>query len=90
MKIANAKNVVAKLMLTGVAAAALMVANPAKAQAEVVVAVRAGAPYAQRGTVVVERRPETLRRAEFARRQEFLRRQAWERAHRFDRGYGYR
>jgi len=82
MKIANVKGIVAKLMLTGVAAGALMIANPAKAQAEVVVGVRAPI-YAQRG-VVVERRPE------FLRREAYLRHQEWARAHRFDRRDGYR
>jgi hypothetical protein len=78
------------MMLAGVAAAALTIANPAKAQAEVVVGVRAGYPiYAQRG-FVVERRPEFLRREEFARREAFLRHEEWLRDHRFDRGYGYR
>jgi hypothetical protein len=96
MKIANAKSVVAKLiatsMLTGVAAATLMIANPAKAQAQnFAVGVRVGDPgYAQRGRIVVERRPEVLRREEFARRQEFLRHQEWERSHHFDRRDGYR
>jgi len=69
-------------MLTGVAAAALMVANPAKAQAEVVVGVRAG--YPARYGVVAERRPEFLRREAIVRHDE------WVRAHRFDRRYGYR
>jgi hypothetical protein len=90
MKIANAKSVVAKLMLTGIAAAALMIANPAKAQAEVVVGIRAGYPVYAHPGIVIERRPEFLRREEFARREALLRHEEWLRAHRFDRGYGYR
>jgi len=44
--IARIRNLVAKAMLAGMAAGAFMIASPAKAQAqEIVVGVRAGAPF---------------------------------------------
>jgi hypothetical protein len=79
---------VAKAMLAGVAAGAFLMASPVKAQAqEIVVGVRARAPfYGARAGFVFDRRAEFLRREEFARREAFLRHEPWLRAQRF-RGY---
>jgi hypothetical protein len=75
-------------MLAGMAAGALLMASPVKAQAqEVAVGVRAGGPfYGPRAAIVFDRRQEFLRREEFARRESFLRHEEWLRARRF-RGY---
>ena len=79
MKIANVKSMVAKAMLVVVAAGALMVASPAKANAE------------QFGVGVVVGYPHRdFNRYEYIRRQEFLRHEEFLRAHRFDRRYGWR
>jgi hypothetical protein len=87
MKIANVKGMVAKGMMVVLAAGALMVASPAKAEAQgFAVGVRFGAPapyYAHRDF-------EFERRQEFLRREAFLRHEEWVRSHRFDRPYGYR
>jgi hypothetical protein len=82
---ATVKGIVAKVMLTGMVAGALMVASPAKAQAqEIVVGVRAGGPF------YGQRRFEFERREEFARREAFLRHEEWLRVQRFHGPYGYR
>jgi hypothetical protein len=79
MKIANVKSMVAKAMLAGVAAGALMVASPEKANAQ------------QFGVGIVVGRPYPVyNRYEFLRRQEFLRHEEFLRLHRFDRRYGWR
>jgi hypothetical protein len=84
--IARIRKLVAKAMLAGMAAGAFMVAIPTKAQAqEIVVGVRAGAPfYGPRAGFGFERREE------FARREAFLRHEEWLRAQRFHGRYGYR
>ena len=78
MKIAN--GMVAKAMVLGLAAGALMFATPAKATAQGF-AVQIGHPYYGYDRFEVERRQEFLRRDEFRRHEE------WDRAHRFDRRY---
>jgi hypothetical protein len=85
MKNANVKGTVAKAMLAGVVAGALMMAAPAKAQAqEVVIGARFGRPiYGPPDRFAIERREE------FLRREAFLRHQEWERAHRFGHPYGF-
>ena len=76
MKIANVKSIVAKGMLAVLAAGVLMVASPAKANAEqFAVGVAVGYPHRDFG------------RYEFMRRQEFLRHEEFVRVHRFDRRY---
>jgi hypothetical protein len=86
MKIANVKGMIAKGMMAAMVAGALMVAAPAKAEAQgFVVGVRVGAPY-----YGPRDRFEFERRQEFLRREAFLRHEEWLRAHRFERGYGYR
>jgi guanyl-specific ribonuclease Sa len=84
--IARIRNLVAKAMLAGVAAGALLIASPVKAQAqEAVVGVRAGGPfYGPRAGFGFERRQE------FLRREAFLRHEEWRRAQRFHGRYGYR
>jgi hypothetical protein len=84
--VARIRGLVAKAMLVGVAACALMIASPVKAQAqEIVVGVRAGAPfYGPRAGFGFERRQE------FLRREVFLRHEEWLRAQRFHGRYGYR
>jgi len=87
--VARIRSLVAKVMLAGMAAAAFMIASPAKAQAqEIVVGVRAG--YGPRAGFGFERRQEFLRREEFARREAFLRHEDRLRAQRFHGRYGYR
>jgi len=87
--IARIRKLVAKVMLAGVAAGALMIASPVKAQAqEIVVGVRAG--YGPRAGFAFDRRQEFLRREEFARREAFLRHEEWLRAQRFHGRFGYR
>jgi guanyl-specific ribonuclease Sa len=90
--IGRIRSIVAKATLAGVAAGALMIAGPGKAQAqEVVFGARAGGPfYARRDGFEFERRQEFLRRQEFERREAFLRHEEWLRAQRFHRGFGYR
>jgi hypothetical protein len=79
MKIANVKGMVAKGMMVVLAAGALMVASPAKAEAQqFAVGVQLGTPYYGRPGF------------EFERRREFLRHEEWVRAHRFYGRYGYR
>jgi hypothetical protein len=79
MKIANVKGMVAKGMMVVLAAGALMVAVPAKADAQgFAVGVQFGAPH--RG----------YDRFEFERREAFLRHEEWVREHRFERPFGYR
>jgi hypothetical protein len=76
MKIANVKSMVAKGMLAAVAAGALMIASPAKANAE------------QFGARIVVGYPHRdFDRYEFLRRQEVLRHEEFLRMHRFDRRY---
>lgn len=84
--IARIRGFVAKAMLAGVAAGALMIASPVRAQAqEVVVGVRAGGPfYGPRAGFGFERRQE------FLRREAFLRHEEWLRVERFHGRYGYR
>jgi hypothetical protein len=84
MKIANVKGMIAKGMMLGLAAGALLVASPVKAEAQrFVVGVQVGNPY-------YAPRFDRYDRFEFERRQAFLRHEEWERAHRFERPYGYR
>jgi hypothetical protein len=84
MKIANVKGMVAKGMMLALAAGALMVASPSKAEAQrFVVGVRVGAPY-------YAPRHDRYDRFEFERRQAEIRHEEWLRAHRFDHNYGYR
>jgi hypothetical protein len=87
MKFANVKAMVAKSMILAVAAGALIIASPAKADAQrIVVGVYAANPYyAPRYD-----RYEFARHEEFARREALLRHEEWVRAHRFDHPYGYR
>jgi hypothetical protein len=89
MKIANVNSMVAKGMLATVVAGALMIASPAKANAEQFgVGVVVGYPhrdfdrrdYDRRD---FDRRQDFLRHEEWERRQAFLRHEEWERAHRF-------
>jgi hypothetical protein len=103
MTIANVKGIVAKGMMTGLAAAAFMAASPATAQAQhFAVGVQIGQPaYAP---VYVSDRDDYRRREEFREREvreEYARRQAylqherweheqWERAHHFDHDHDYR
>jgi hypothetical protein len=106
MKIANVKGMIAKVMLTGLAAGAFMAASPATAQAQqFAVSAQFGHPayvvdhddyrYADRDGYRVDhdearRREEFREREAFAQRQAYLQHEQWERAHRFDRPYGYR
>lgn len=100
MKIANVKGMVAKLMITGLAAAAFMVVSPSKAQAQgFAVGVRVGQPayaYDHDGYRNDLRRNEEFRdreAREFRERQAreaYLRHEQWEHEHRFVRPYGYR
>ena len=85
MTIANLKGMVAKGMMAAMVAGALMVAAPAKAEAQgFAVGVRVGGPYYAHRDFAFERRQE------FLRREAFLRHEEWLRAHRFERPYGYR
>jgi hypothetical protein len=85
MTIANVKGMVAKVMLAGLAAGALLAIAPAKAEAQGFgVGVRFGYP----APVFVSAYPR--RDFAFERREAFLRHEEWERAHRFDRRFGYR
>jgi hypothetical protein len=80
MKIAN--GMVAKAMVLGLAAGALMFATPAKATAQgFAVGVQVGRPYYGYDRFEVERSREFLRRGEFRRHEE------WDRVQRFDRRY---
>ena len=84
MKFVNVKGMVAKGMVLAVAAGALMLASPAKAEAQgFVVGVRVGNPY-------YAPRYDGYDRYEYARREAFFRHEEWLRAHRYDRSYGYR
>jgi hypothetical protein len=84
MKFANVKSVVAKSMILAVAAGALAIASPVKAEAQrFVVGVRVGNPY-------YAPRYDHYDRYEYARREAFIRHEEWLREHRFDRPYGYR
>ena len=86
MKIATVKGMVAKGMMVVLAAGALMLASPAKAEAQgFAVGVRFGHP----APVFVPAYPRYDRFA-FERREAFLRHDEWVRAHRFDRRFGYR
>jgi len=86
MKIASVKGVVARGMMVALAAGALALASPAKAEAQgIAVGVQFGNPYYARRDGY-----EFARRQEFLRREAFFRHQEWERTHRFDRPYGYR
>ena len=81
MKIATVKGMVAKGMMVVLAAGALMLASPAKADAQgFAVGVRFGYPP-----------PPVIVRRDFGfeRREAFLRHEEWVRAHRFDRPYGF-
>lgn len=85
MKIVNVKSMVAKGMLAAVAAGALIVASPAKANAEQFgVGVYVGYPHRDFD------RYEFARRQEFLRRQEILRHEEFLRMHRFDRRHDWR
>ena len=85
MKIANVKGMVVKGMMAVMVAGALLLAAPAKAEAQgFAVGVRVGGPY------YAHRNFEFERRQEFLRREAFLRHEEWLRAHRFERPYGYR
>jgi hypothetical protein len=81
MRIANVKAAVAKVLTVGFVAGALTMAAPAKAEAEVFVGARFGAPVVSVG-------PDRFRREEFFRRQEWVRAHEYERFHRGP--YGYR
>jgi hypothetical protein len=88
MKIANVKGMIAKGMMAAMVAGALMVASPAKAEAQgFAVGVRFGHPVP--APVFVPAYPRYDRFA-FERREAFLRHEEWARAHRFDRRFGYR
>jgi hypothetical protein len=84
MKLANVKAMIAKGVTGGLLAGTLMLAGPAKAQAQqLVVGVRVGHPYYGRAYQL---------RLEQERRREILRHDAWVRAHehaRYHRGYAY-
>jgi hypothetical protein len=80
MKLANAKSMLVKGVTVGLLAGAVVLASPAKANAEVVVGVGFGAPYYGRAGYY-----ERLRIEEARRHAE------WVRAHEFrPYGYGYR
>ena len=86
MTIANLKGMVAKVMLTGLAAGALMAIAPTKAEAQgFAVGVRFGYPAPVFAPAYYPRRDFA-----FERREAFLRHDEWVRAHRFDRRFGYR
>lgn len=105
MTIASVKGMVAKVLMTGLAAGAFVAANPATAQAQhFEVGVQVGQPtYAP--TYVYDRDDRRFDRDGYRQREEFrereareayLRRQAylqheqWERTHHFDRDHDYR
>lgn len=101
MTIANVKGMVAKVVMTGLAAGAFMAANPATAQAQhfsVGVQVRQPvyAPayvYDRDDRRVREEIREREAREAYLRRQAYLQRlehERWERAHHFDRDRDYR
>jgi hypothetical protein len=96
MKFANVKGMVAKSMILAVAAGALVLASPVKAEAQrFVIGVRVGDPYyAPRydhyDRYEYARQEEFRRQEEFQRRQAFYRHEQWQRMHRDDRSYGYR
>ena len=87
MKSTNVKSLIAKVMTVGLLAGAVVLAAPAKAEAQgVAFGVQVGYPhydYSRRDYFEFQRR-EAIRRHE-----EFVRRQEWERAHRFH-GRGWR
>jgi hypothetical protein len=80
---------VAKALLAGTAAAALMLASPIKADAQQFVVGVRGPSYGER-RFEFDRRQEFLRREELARREAFLRHEEWLRAERFHEFRGYR
>jgi hypothetical protein len=78
---ANVKGMVAKGMMLALAAGALMVASPVKAQAQgFFIGARVGTPYYA----------PRYNRYEFERRQAEIRHEEWLRAHRYERFNGYR
>jgi len=86
---ATLKAMVGKVMAAGFLAGALMLAGPAKAEAQqFVVGVQVGRPvvypdYYSRRAYYDHLRWEEARRAEIARREAWIRHQEWERARRF-------
>lgn len=86
MKLTNVKAMIAKAMTVGLLAGAVMLAAPAKADAQpVVVGVQVGYPQYGYGY-------DHFRFEQERRREEFLRHEAWVRAHEYGRynyGYGY-
>ena len=97
MKLTNVKAMVAKVMTVGMLGGALVLAAPAKAQAQgLTLGVQVGYPaygygrdYYERPRCERERREAFLREQAWERHQAWLRHQAWEREHRYY-GYGYR
>jgi hypothetical protein len=78
MKIANAKGLVAKGMMLALAAGALTIAVPAKAEAQrFAVGVRVGGPYYA----------PAYDRPAWDRHEAFVRQEEWIRFHRFHRDY---
>lgn len=82
MKLTSVKAMVAKVMTVGLLAGAVVMAAPAKAQAQGFAEVGfRHYDYSRRDRFEFERRQE------FIRQQEFLRHEEWLRAHRYHDGY---
>jgi hypothetical protein len=80
MKSTNVKAMVAKVMTIGLLAGAVVLAAPAKAQAQIAVGVQLGYPqygYPQRGYYEHER--QEARHEAWERQQAYLQHEAWER-----------
>jgi hypothetical protein len=87
MKSTNVKSLIAKVMTVGLLAGAVVLAAPAKAEAQgVAFGLQVGYPhydYSRRDAFEFQRR-------EAIRRQEEIRRAEWLRAHRFHDRFGWR
>jgi hypothetical protein len=82
MKSTNVKSMVAKVMTVGLLAGAVVLAAPAKAQAQIAVGVQLGYPqygYQQRGYYDHERQEAIARHEAWERQQAYLQHEAWER-----------
>ena len=82
MKSTNVKAMVAKVMTIGLLAGAVVLAAPAKAQAQIAVGVQLGYPqygYPQRGYHEYERQEAIARHEAWERQQAYLQHEAWER-----------
>src|ERR1700737_1737261 len=88
MKSTNVKAMVAKAMTIGLLAGAVVLAAPAKAQAQIAVGVQLGYPqygYPQRGYYDHERQEAIAQHEAWERQQAYLQHEAWERQQAYQR-----